>query len=70
MTSQFCTIRGVSKEELERIRNETFQISNIEPFDQDLQRGDLKGNQFEVKIRDVQAGKLHSFYFYFIHQKD
>jgi len=58
VTSQFCTIRGVSKEELERIRNETFQISNIEPFDQDLQRGDLKGNQFEAKIRDVQADTL------------
>ena len=56
ITRQYCTVRGVSKEQLENTNSESFEISHIEETDKDLRRGDLVGNVFCIKIRDIQVG--------------
>ena len=68
---QFCTVRGVTRENILELNGredsygkQQYHIMHVKPAPADLKFGDLKYNQFDIKIRNILARKPITCCFY------
>lgn len=60
ITKQYITVP--SKYELDTLKEKNFSISFLGYSDKRLKPGELKGNKFEITVRDVKKGEFEGIY--------
>lgn len=72
ITEQVCSVSGVGKEKLEKIKLNAIELKFLGYGDKPISLGDLTGNYFEIVIRnldDFKINKLNHFPNYFDEQR-
>ena len=55
VTKQLVSVRGVGEDALKRIKIKDIKIENVFQSNEELQLGELKGNNFTVKVNDYEC---------------
>lgn len=58
ITEQVCSVKGISKDKLSKIKIDNAELTFLGYNDQPVCLGDLTGNQFEITIRNLKKTKL------------
>lgn len=53
ITEQVCSVQGIDKERLEKIKLQDLEITYLGKGDEPVNLGDLEGNEFEIIIRNI-----------------
>lgn len=53
ITEQVCSVQGIDKERLEKIKLQDLEITYLGKGDEPVSLGDLEGNEFEIIIRNI-----------------